>query len=243
MNNVVTVTSEELNDIITRVVSRTLAEYGYNESYCNTEDLKRAMVDRTDYECQGIPVRAVFDYYQRIFGDNLESQNDYWAKNLIESMMCDKTQHFSSDYETNMNIVAAIYAREVTKLLLGLGINSNIDVQLLAIPERDEARSIDIWKNPMIKLGNILDMTTHWNSFYFYEKGKLHTKENQLSRGNFNRLLFFDENYPNRVPHIILLTNVVSRENFGKIVEVKKQLEDIGCELLCVLALGQLAQT
>ena len=242
MNSVVKVTTEDLNDIVSRVVTKALAQYGFNESHCNTEDLKRAIADRTDYECQGIPVRAVFDYYQRIYGGNLESQNDFFAKNLIEAMMVDKVQHFSSDYESNMNIVVEIYAREIIKLLLGLGINNNIDIQLLAIPEKDEDRSIECWKRPLIALGNKLNMTVHWNGFFYYEKGIQHTTENQLAKGNFNRMMFYDENQPHKVPHIILLTNMVSRENFGKIVEVKKGLEDIGCELLCVLALGKLAQ-
>ena len=220
MNSVVKVTTEDLNDIVSRVVTKALAQYGFNESHCNTEDLKRAIADRTDYECQGIPVRAVFDYYQRIYGGNLESQNDFFAKNLIEAMMVDKVQHFSSDYDSNLNIV----------------------IQLLAIPEKDENRSVECWKRPLIALGNKLNMTVHWNGFFYYEKGIQHTTENQLAKGNFNRMMFYDENQPHKVPHIILLTNMVSRENFGKIVEVKKGLEDIGCELLCVLALGKLAQ-
>lgn len=242
MNNVVKVSSEELNDIVARVVSKTLAEYGFGEG-CNSEELKRAMIDRTDYECMGIPVRAVLDYYYRIYGDNTESQNDYYAKNLVETMMCDNVKHYSNDYADSMNIAVDIYAHEIKKLLLGLRVNDNIDIQLLAIPERDEERSIDCWQRPMVKLGNMLNLTSHWNAYYYYEKGIQHTTENQLSRGNFNRLLFYDENQPHKVPHIILLTNMVSRQNFGKIVEVKKRLEDIGCELLCVLALGQLAQT
>jgi len=240
MSNLVKVTSEELNDIVARVVNRTLSEYGFGEG-CNTEELKRAMVDRTDYECMGIPVRAVLDYYYRIYGD--ESPNDYFSKNLIETMMCDTIKHYSNDYADSMNIAVDIFAREIKKLLYGLEINDSIDIQLLAIPERDEDRSIDCWQRPMVKLGNMLNMTSHWNAYYYYEKGIQHTPENQLSKGNFNRLLFYDENQPHKVPHIILLTNMVSRENFGKIVEVKKRLEDIGCELLCVLALGQLAQT
>ena len=199
------------------------------------------MVDRTDYECMGIPVRAVLGYYYRIYGD--ESPNDYFSKNLIETMMCDTIKHYSNDYADSMNIAVDIFAREIKKLLYGLEINDSIDIQLLAIPERDEDRSIDCWQRPMVKLGNMLNMTSHWNAYYYYEKGIQHTPENQLSKGNFNRLLFYDENQPHKVPHIILLTNMVSRENFGKIVEVKKRLEDIGCELLCVLALGQLAQT
>lgn len=240
MSNLVKVTSEELNDIVARVVNRTLSEYGFGEG-CNTEELKRAMVDRTDYECMGIPVRAVLDYYYRIYGD--ESPNDYFSKNLIETMMCDTIKHYSNDYADSMNIAVDIFAREIKKLLYGLEINDSIDIQLLAIPERDEDRSIDCWQRPMVKLGKMLNMTSHWNAYYYYEKGIQHTPENQLSKGNFNRLLFYDENQPHKVPHIILLTNMVSRENFGKIVEVKKRLEDIGCELLCVLALGQLAQT
>ncbi len=240
MSNLVKVTSEELNDIVARVVNRTLSEYGFGEG-CNTEELKRAMVDRTDYECMGIPVRAVLGYYYRIYGD--ESPNDYFSKNLIETMMCDTIKHYSNDYADSMNIAVDIFAREIKKLLYGLEINDSIDIQLLAIPERDEDRSIDCWQRPMVKLGNMLNMTSHWNAYYYYEKGIQHTPENQLSKGNFNRLLFYDENQPHKVPHIILLTNMVSRENFGKIVEVKKRLEDIGCELLCVLALGQLAQT
>lgn len=240
MSNLVKVTSEELNDIVARVVNRTLSEYGFGEG-CNTEELKRAMVDRTDYECMGIPVRAVLGYYYRIYGD--ESPNDYFSKNLIETMMYDTIKHYSNDYADSMNIAVDIFAREIKKLLYGLEINDSIDIQLLAIPERDEDRSIDCWQRPMVKLGNMLNMTSHWNAYYYYEKGIQHTPENQLSKGNFNRLLFYDENQPHKVPHIILLTNMVSRENFGKIVEVKKRLEDIGCELLCVLALGQLAQT
>lgn len=244
MNSVVKVTSEELNDIVARVVSKTLDKYGFGEG-CNSEELKKAIIDRCDYVCRDIPVRAVFDYFQRIYGDTAES-NEYFAKNLIESMMNDKAQHFSSDYADNMNIAVDIYAREIKKLLYGIEVNDSIDgidLQLLAIPERDEERSIDCWQRPMVKLGNMLNMTSHWNAFFYYEKGIQHTTKNQLSKGNFNRMLFYDENQPHKVPHIILLTNLVSRENFGKIVEVKKRLEDIGCELLCVLALGQLAQT
>lgn len=245
MNSVVKVTSEELNDIVAKVVNKTLAEYGLGEG-CNSEELKKAIIDRCDYVCRDIPVRAVFDYYQRIYGDNTESQNDYFAKNIIETMMCDTIKHYSNDYADSMNIAVDIYAREIKKLLYGIEVNDSIDgidLQLLAIPERDEERSIDCWQRPMVKLGNMLNMTSHWNAFFYYEKGIQHTTKNQLSKGNFNRMLFYDENYPNRVPHIILLTNMVSRENFGKIVEVKKRLEEIGCELLCVLALGQLAQT
>lgn len=242
MNNVVKVTTEDLNDIVSRVVNQTLAEYGFDEG-CNSEELKRAIIDRCDYVCQGIPVRAVLDYYYRIYGDNTESPNDYFAKNLVETMMCDTVKHYSDDYADSMDIAVDIYAHEIKKLLVGLEVNDNIDIQFLAIPERDEARSIECWQRPMVKLGNMLNLTSHWNAYFFYEKGIQHTTKNQLARGNFNRLLFYDENQPHRVPHIILLTNMVSRENFGKIVEVKKRLEDIGCELLCVLALGKLAQT
>ncbi len=206
----------------------------------SSEELKKAIIDRADVVYEGIPIITIFDYYENLNSPNADRRNDFLIKSFIDVFRNHRPVTESNYYDFYVKLAVSFYTHKIQELLNELAYKEDIQIQLVSVPEIDEPTHLERWPQPIVMLGKELKMINHFCSYQYFFKGKNNSTEEVIPDGNFDRSFFIDEDHPEIVPHIILITDVVSEKNINRLVETKRKLRDIGCEVLGVVALGRM---
>ena len=234
---IIELTKKELTDMIYNVVVTTLAEY--HTDGCGSFELQRAITDRCEIY-NGLPVRIPLAYYP--YGDTREQAertNNIFVRDLTEAFTKSKLtwlRYNEDEYKFFMRVATLVFEREIRKILYNLSINKDIDIQLLAVPKNNENEHRECWHTTMSILQNNLNLTSHISSYVYDEEMEEFASLSKLPQGHFDKSFFMNDG---KMPHVILLTDYVSKSNFNRVLETRKKLEEIGCTVLALIAISE----